>query len=96
MKLLQLILGLNSSIATYACPWCKVSKDDRGDISFPFDHYLKDDLARSSQEMKTLANSTTKVKYGVKHAPLLDIERNHFVPDELHLLLRIMDVLYDR
>ena len=93
MKFLQILLGLNSSIATYACPWCKVAKEDRGNITFPLDHYHTNELRRSVSEIRTLAASASKQKYGVKHAPLLEIEVDHFVPDELHLFMRIMDVL---
>ena len=67
-----------------------MSKDDR---SFPFDYYHKDDLARSCHKLKTLAYTNVKVKCDEEHMPLLYIEPNHFVPDKLHLLLRIMDVL---
>ena len=38
------------------------------------------------------AGKTTK-NYCCIHPPLLDIELDHVVPDELHLLLRIMDVM---
>ena len=93
MKFLQILLGLSSSIATYACPWCKVAKDDRGNMSFPIDHYHTIELRRSISDIKSLAASSSKQKYGVKHAPLLNIEVDHFVPDELHLLMRIMDIL---
>ena len=93
MKFLQILLGLNSSIATYACPWCKVAKDERGNITLALDHYHREELRRSVSEIKTLAASASKQKYGVKHAPLLEIEVDHFVPDELHLFMRIMDVL---
>lgn len=31
--------------------------------------------------------------FGVKHNPLLNIELDHVVPDELHLLLSVTDVL---
>ena len=30
---------------------------------------------------------------GCKNAPLLELELDHIVPDELHLLLRVMDML---
>ena len=92
MKFLQILLGLNSSIATYACPWCKVAKDDRGNITL--DHYHTDELRRSVSEIRNIGSlSTSKQKYGLKHAPLLEIEVDHFVPDEFHLFMRIMDVL---
>ena len=47
MKFLQILLGLNSSIGTYACPWCKVSKDERGNISKPIDFYCSKEQART-------------------------------------------------
>ena len=50
MKFIQLLLGLNSSIATYACPWCKVAKEDRGNVSHPWDFYHSDQLFRSVKE----------------------------------------------
>ena len=30
---------------------------------------------------------------GCKHLPLLNIDPDHIIPDELHLLLRITDIL---
>jgi len=35
----------------------------------------------------------SKNQFGVKHKPLLSVDINHFVPDELHLMLRITDIL---
>jgi len=32
-------------------------------------------------------------QYSCKHLPLINIETDHIIPDELHLLLRITDVL---
>ena len=92
MKFIQLILGINSSIATYACPWCKVNKEDRGNVTLPWDFYHSEKFFRSISVIKNLARSSSKT-YGVKAAPLLDVEPHHYIPDELHLLMRIMDVL---
>ena len=39
------------------------------------------------------SNAPTSDRLGVKHQPLLDIEPSQIIPDELHLLLRIGDVL---
>ena len=44
-------------------------------------------------ELKTNVTSSTKNKNGSKHMPLLNIESAHYVPDELHLMMRIMDGL---
>ena len=30
---------------------------------------------------------------GCKNAPLLELELDHIIPDELHLVLRVMDML---
>ena len=93
MKFVQLLLGMNSSIATYACPWCKVSKECRGDISLPWDFYLSQNIVRSVDEMKSSQSTSAKANFGSKKAPLLNIETDHYIPDELHLLLRVMDIL---
>ena len=34
-------------------------------------------------------------EFSCKQPPLLEIETDHIIPDELHLLLRITDVLTD-
>ena len=92
MKFIQLILGINSSIATYACSWCTVNKEDRGNVALPWDFYHSEKFFRSISEIKNLARSSSKT-YGVKAAPLLNVEPHHYIPDELHLLMRIIDVL---
>ena len=53
-----------------------------------------------SGKARTLASLKENHKYskpektlGSKHAPLLDLEPSQFVLDELHVLLRIADVL---
>ncbi|VDI74504.1 Hypothetical predicted protein [Mytilus galloprovincialis] len=92
MKFLQICLGIGSSTGEYACVWCKVSKFDRGDISKPWDFYLAPDMKRSISETTVLSRSSKK-GYGVKHTPLLTFEPEHCVPDELHLFMRIFDVL---
>ena len=92
MKFIQILLGLNGSLGMYACPWCKVTKDCRGDVSLPWNFYHSTDQIRSISEIKSCAKHS-KAIYGVKNAPLLDIEPDRYVPDELHLLMRVMDVL---
>ena len=92
MKFIQLILGINSSIAMYECSWCKVNKEDRGNVALPWDFYLSEKFFRSISEIKNLARSSSKT-YGVKAAPLLNVEPHHYIPDELHLLMRIIYVL---
>lgn len=93
MKFMQICLGLGSSTGEYACPWCKVHKKDRGDMSKPWDFYHLTGNVRTINEIKDIYNCAQKTSYGVKHLPLLSIEPVNVIPDELHLFMRIFDVL---
>jgi hypothetical protein len=33
MKFLQILLGLGGSTGDFACPWCKIHKQDRHDVT---------------------------------------------------------------
>ena len=48
------------------------------------------EIVRSNQEMKLFCS---KSNFGCIHPPLLNIELSHVLIDELHLLMRICDVL---
>jgi hypothetical protein len=37
MKFLQLVLGLGGSLCNYSCPWCRVHKNQRDDMTKPLD-----------------------------------------------------------
>ena len=91
-KFLLILLGLSAANSNHACIWCKVHKNDRWDMSYDLQHYHLLELKRTLEELHKCAGKTTK-NYCCIHPPLLDIELDHVVPDELHLLLRIMDVL---
>jgi hypothetical protein len=88
MKFLQIIkkilLGLGSSLSTHACPWCRIHKSDRADMSRPFDFYHTGSMARTN---KKITNDSKSHAFSVKDEPLVKIEPDHVVPDELHLLL---------
>ena len=60
------------------------------------DHHFNDfnspSLARTLQEVKEMSKKS-RDNYGCCKEPLLNIELDHIVVDELHLLLRITDVL---
>ena len=60
------------------------------------DHHFNDfnshPLARTLQEVKEMSKKS-KDNYGCCQEPLLNIELDHIVVDELHLLLRITDIL---
>lgn len=95
-KFILLMMGLKGATSHYACVWCKIHKNNRWDTSFNLDHYQSPDLKRSLKEMFELARKKKQEnKFCCDHEPLLHIELDHVVLDELHLLLRILDVLVE-
>ena len=95
-KFILLMMGLKGATSHYACVWCKIHKDKRWDTSLNLEHYQSPALKRSLQEMIELAGKKKQEnKYCCDHEPLLHIELDHVVLDELHLLLRILDVLIE-
>lgn len=90
MKFVQIMLGLTNCMGHYSCPWCKIHKENRNDFDQNWDYYHSDEIARNILELKM--NSTKNV-FGSKFKPLINIEPHRIIPDELHLLLRISDIL---
>ena len=90
MKFIHTCLGLSGATANYACPWCLVHKDDRADISRDMEFYEREEMRRTTSKMNSDAENK---KFGSKHRPLINLEPNKIVPDELHLFLRINDIL---
>ena len=95
MKLLQLVLGLGGSLCNYSCPWCRVHKNQRDDMTKPLvftilDFYHTCGMQRTSQNLK---EDVVKNDFGVRAQPLVSIEPEHIIIDELHLLLHICDKL---
>ena len=93
-KFLLLMLGMKGATSIYACLWCKIAKTERWNMKFDLEYYNKSPLQRTLQEVLRMARQKgNQDKYSCEHEPLLKIELDHVVLDELHLLLRIMDVL---
>jgi hypothetical protein len=90
MKCLQLGLGLGGSLCNYSCPWCRVHENQRNDMTKPLDFYHTRGMQRTSQNLK---EDVVKNDFGVRAQPLVSIEPEHIIIDELHLLLRICDKL---
>ena len=92
-ELYTIITKLTSS--NNACIWCKINKPNRWKMDFDLHHYNTASLRRTHQEIKAMANKKgTQDRYSFENIPLLEIDLDHHVIlDELHLLLRIMDVL---
>ena len=88
-KFLLLVCGLSGATSNYACLYCKVHKDQRWDTSKDLAYYNQPPLARSIDELR----NPPKMNYCAVNKPLFDIPLTHIVVDELHLLLRVTDVL---
>ena len=88
-------MGLKGATSHYKCVWCKVHKDHRWDTSFPLHHYESSNLKRTIKEISELAKKKGKQNYCCKHTPLVTIELDRVIVDELDLLLRILDVLIE-
>ena len=89
------MLDLSGATSNYACAWCKIHKAERWNMTYDLNHYNSPDLQRTLKEMNELANKKTKQKYFCVNPPILNIELDHVILDELHLLLRIMDILIE-
>ena len=50
-------------------------------------------LGRTIEQIKTTVSSSTTPNYGCIRTPLIDIPLDHVIPDELHLMLRVTDIL---
>ena len=91
-KFILIMLGLKGATSHYACAWCKVHKDSRYDMQFDLNHYNTEPMQRTLQKIIRMAG-TKKDNYCCEHAPLLFIDLDHVILDELHLMLRVTDVL---
>ena len=91
------MMGRKGATSIYACLWCKIAKDHRWKMGLNLDHYNTPPLLRTLDEMTKMDQKKGRKKniQVSTDEPLLKIELDHVVLDQLHLLLRIMDVLID-
>ncbi|XP_048584929.1 uncharacterized protein LOC116603099 [Nematostella vectensis] len=94
-KFLLQTMGLSAANSAYACLWCKVHKKDRGDMSKDDEYYEKDPLRRTLQDIIECGKRTKGENYCCVNKPLFNIEPDHILIDELHLMLRVTDILID-
>lgn len=65
----------------------------RGDMSKPDGYYDLPPIRRTTEELKELACKKSGENYCCCHEPLLNIPLDHIILDELHLMLRMTDIL---
>ena len=91
-KFLLIMMGMKAATSNFACVWCKIHKDNRWKMDLT--HYNSIPIKRTLQEIINMAEKKgTQDKFSCDHKPLSNIDLDHVVLDELHLLLRVMDVL---
>ena len=65
----------------------------RGDMSKPDNYYNSDPIRRTLKELHEFPMKSKGENFCCVHKPLLNIPLDHIILDELHLMLRITDVL---
>ena len=89
-KFLLMVMGLSSATSTHACLWCLIHKLDRWDTSKPIEHYQSVEMKRTLAHIKSMLPLK---KFSVINQPLFNIELDHVILDELHLMMRVTDRL---
>ena len=96
-KFLAICLGLKAANAFHSCIWCKCPSDKRHDLDKKWSLTNSEEGARSIEEIKKLCKFAKKrgvETYGCVREPLFpSMAVDHVVPDILHLVLRITDVM---
>ncbi|CAB4025093.1 Hypothetical predicted protein, partial [Paramuricea clavata] len=89
-KFLLEICGMKGATSDHSCIWCKLHKKHRHDMTKPENYCWEIPLVRSLED---IIECVRKQTYSCVHPPLLNIGLRNIVPDELHLMLRVTDVL---
>ena len=92
-KFMAIVLGFNAPTSKYFCPWCLCTKENIGN------KHKVCTIEKNMDQIKSAFfdnNSSVKPPPGHIKPPLLHmIPLNHYVLDELHVMLRIWDRLWD-
>ena len=96
-KFLALVTGIDSACSTYSCIWCKCRADERHDPDKEWSIQHLTMGARTIDENVLLSKRPRSHKrFNVSNAPLFPtIPLTNVVIDNLHLFLRVSDVLLD-
>ena len=94
-KFLAIVTGIDCATSKYACIWCKCSMTERGDLQKKWSISDTEFGARTIQENKELSSRPkSKKQFNVSNPPLFpNIPLVNVVIDNLHLFLRVSDVL---
>lgn len=89
-KFLLMVMCLSGATSTHVCLRCLIHKLDRWDTSKPLDHYNLVEMKRTLGHIKSMLPLK---KYSVINKPLFNIDLDHVILDELHLMIRVTDRL---
>lgn len=95
-KFIAAVCGLDAANSTFSCIWCNYAKNQRHCLETQWSIVDEDKGARTTQSIidaSKLPKRSTSC-YNVSHEPLFtSIPIHRVIPDNLHLFLRIADVL---
>lgn len=88
-KFLAMVLGFNAANSDYFCPWCLCKKSEQGNLNSNWK------ISKKIEDLSNNYNSKNpKLCKGQIRQPLFTmIPLDHWIIDELHLMLRVMDRL---
>ncbi|CAH1769593.1 1755_t:CDS:2, partial [Entrophospora sp. SA101] len=88
-KFLATVLGFNAANSNYFCPWCNCNKSQQGKLN------LNWSISKKMEELSVNYDpKNPKLHNGQIRQPLFSmIPLDHWVIDELHLMLRVIDRL---
>ena len=94
-KFLASITGVDAASSNYACIWCKFSRAERFDPDIEWSLTDSSKGARSvTENMENAVRARSAQRYNVSNPPLFPtIPLSRVVIDNLHLFLRVADVL---
>lgn len=94
-KFLALVTGIDSAKSNFACIWCKCLKGDRADMEKEWS-LLDSKLGARTIEENTELSRKSKKQFNVSRPPLFPtIPLKNVVIDNLHMFLRVSDVLFN-
>ena len=83
-------MGMSAATSDHACLWCSIHKLLRWDTTKPLMHYNEGEFKKTYDSLKSNYKSKT---FSCINKPLFEIELDHIILDELHLMLKITDKL---
>lgn len=90
-KFMAIILGFNAPNSTYFCPWCLCMKKDIGNKDNIYKIEKSMDLLRPDV-FNSKSHSPPPGHHKIPLLPMIPLDR--YVPDDLHIMLRIWDRLW--